>query len=617
MRGITLVFGMLVIMSLACCQPVDEELTIDFRDKTEESYLRLPYCRRYKFSESDYYSERYLFTCLQCEDGFAPVAKGVDNVELNGVVDSFPAEEITVCQRDPFFEKPMYCSHPHCQKELPQCIQYSLDNYDTFEIFDKTTQADFTCLECAEDFEPLAGGMSRDQIDQSVTKQLCTRKTGTFECGIYCQLEFPGCKKVRISKVSRREERETANFECLEGEGQYMPIHVDYRDPTAKEHMKELTILSDSMGTVKCEDLYCQHVFPNCEEYYFIDSGMDYKTYYCKKCAEGFVAKSKGFTGYVPILMYANKLHGNLCEMQPSVGPRTCDLHCQETLPGCLTYSAKKAEVIQGLDLATYKCHKCEEGYEIVEDDSPAPVHSAWNLKDNIKVRCRPKITETPVECDEQCKEFFPHCNRYQIKKDASLSLDVFEYLCLACDEGFEAIENAEIKEWYSSKHKHVCKPKVTTGPVPCDSKCQKAFPQCLSIEVQRNELNHSTYRCHQLQEGYYPISYQDPSPGVLSVKWGPMYRYNTVYLGSQNQFEIYHSKEECIKDHVSLDAENCWVHKNCKTLALAQDLRSGEQYLKCLQCFNGFKLKKERNRRYAADQSLCEPIANLFSAAI
>lgn len=343
-------------------------------------------------------------------------------------------------------------------------------------------------------------------------------------------------------------------------------------------------------------------------EYFAIRATSITSSYYCIRCRDGYRSLG-GVTKIANIIGQIMRDVVQLCELT-EFEKKQCDDVCQEELPGCLSYSVWDVKsAFTGNQFARYRCDQCKAGFEKVEDNSLTLVHNGWFNAENVKVTCRPQATNGPMPCDAECRKRFPNCKMYSTSYDThgSNELELFE--CKECDENFEPTDQPDAEPFYIGYERTVCRRKLTNGIENCDQKCKETFPFCDRMSISKNNDGSIIYKCTQCQTGYFPIDYESPTPGTLTLTSSAMGTHNILHLCSDQPEEYYLEKIDCNdKDPTMLDSLECHVAVNCQTVIKARNLARGTDYLKCAKCQNGMQQKKVLPRAYDADQSLCEP---------
>lgn len=588
----------------------------DFRNQDSLCFKMLPLCKRYSYAPDAKNPGKHVFTCEHCDFGYGVIRGGVGNTLLNEF-DQVPdfsqtsQTSLQLCQRVEAVD-PIYCSHPVCKAELPYCRRYTLTNLREEEVEDGSfaRAGHFECVECEDMFEPYKE-FADELILDGRPKYLCRRKMEARECGENCQSEFPGCQFYSTSKPEFREDEiqsvEFAQFLCKTPLNGYSPNMIAQKFHTHTNRVKEITVRNYQSGLIECNDLKCKHVFPNCKSFYWIMHDGQISTYYCKQCRDGYKPISEGKEGEDFNLMYNKKEEIELCMIQESYDI-TLDKDWRSEVPGCKRLRISNVGVTpSGKEVASYKCLQCDDGLEEFVDEYPTEVRPGFELAENFKIRCRPKATPEPKQCDDECKKKLRFCDAYTAIYEEGYPSYALKYTCTTCQPGFVATHDPDLSPWFHSNERHVCKRNPTPEVIDCPEMCKQNFPGCDKIEITIDQGGHNTYRCAQCAAGMYPINYEDSSKGYLSKLTNIMRAYNTIFLCSDNADEVYMYKVDCTEEEVSLfDPPACHALVNCKTGVKALNLRTGSQYYKCVDCPSGWSLKSQVPHVYDIDQSRC-----------
>jgi len=613
--------GLLFLLLVAATYSQQSRLAkIDYRNRNSVNYRAFPFCKILKITQDASDPEKSSFTCEQCDDGFEPntapyIGKTIPGTDIIDFGDGSTEPKVvcTLKMLNPPNTDPKGnlvqadCGHEGCRSFIPQCKRFA--SWKNGKVADRQTPIIY-CTECEDPFEPLPYSNQtmqffRGEINTNRPYDLCMRKEETRECGEQCEKEMPGC----LAYQTERKDEFESRFRCVKTLPGLYPInHGEYQTNYISTSIQKLLVdISFAATPTPVVTRQQRHQFPNCKEYFSILAGKMTTTYYCTGCRDGYRVKPP-VTKVVNFIGLILRDAVQLCEIEEFQN-KNCDEVCQEELPGCSSYSVWDVKnAFTGNQFARYRCEQCKLGYEKVVDDSLALVHNGWFNSENVKVRCRPQATNGPMPCDSDCRKKFPNCRMYSTSYDThgSTELELFE--CKQCDDDYEPTEQPDAEPFYIGYERTVCRRKPTNGRINCDQNCKENFPNCDVLEVTEDSEGHNTYTCHQCQSGFFPINYEDPTPGVLSQASTVMRSYNTFYLCSDKPNEYYLEKIDCNdKDPSMLDSKECHVAANCQTIIRARNLSLGRDYLKCMKCQNGLQPKKVQPRLYDSDQSLCE----------
>lgn len=606
----------LALAGAAMCQESQGPFFCDYRTRDQKCYTQLPICKKFSYNTDPQNMGKYEFICQECEQGYEPIPLGVSNLDLSAA-DHLPQSltPVHLCRRVEA-KDPVYCSHPACRAEIPQCQQYTLTDVVEREGPSGTTIrfGNFLCKQCTDLFQPVSDTPKQFELNPLQPKMLCKRRMGASECGVNCQSEMPGCVFYTASKPEVRNsqsgQEEYAQFYCAEPEPGYESVMTLNKYNTNPNSRKEIAIREYESYDIDCEDLRCRHVFRNCLVYDSISRDDDYNEYICHECRAGFKPRKLPVVAEDYYLLYAEEKYVSLCDAQPLKSVAS-DIDWEEEMPGCLKITVSDVKFASdGIQVAVYKCEQCADGYEPIDISDPVPVVFGWNLAKNVKPRCRPKAKPEPTVCDDKCRQKLRFCQEYTLTYDPNQAPWIESFTCTKCDDGFVPTQSPDKEPWFYNGEKHVCKRVATPDQIECGELCQENFPNCEQVSISVDPNGHNVYWCHQCAQGFFPINYEDPTPGRLSAEKNPMRNYNTIYLCSEDANELYLSKTDCDASDVSIfDSAPCHNTVNCIRVIEVRNLMTGQVYDKCLQCGQGFRPKTKRPRFYDIDQSLCEKI--------
>ena len=596
----------------------------NYRDYEDKCSTVMPVCRKYTVRLDSVDEGKFIFKCNECEPGYAPYEEGLGNLDIvqpGNLPDGkkLGLSQIWLCHRTATPEAGVLCAHRECHQELPNCRRYTVSNIRVPEG-DFTEIADYKCLECEELYEPISSpGYGTASTSFAVVKKLCKRKVETRECGELCQKELPNCLEYSMYRPSIRllenaNFAQTAYYQCLQATPGYSPIKLETSFDANSSISKSIVLREFITSNSHCADYKCRKVFPHCKIYSDITtpSGFDYT---CTECRNGFRPKTSPSRGLDFESMYLTQTSIELCDYNEGTGLE-CDEQCQDEFQGCLVITVANVQ-LEGLEgpTAQFKCDKCKDGFQAVEDGSQTKIHQGWELADNVKVRCVPIPQKLPVPVQGNEAVRFPNCKSISYSEVDGMSRDIYEYVCIECEEGFEPNKVPAFKSFFDVSERYLCSPKVTEGPVACDEKCQVTFPHCENIEVKPDPDGLPDFYCHKCGEGYYPIDYEQGGQGQLTDDQHLMRLQNTIYLCSEDPHEVYIDMAHCNPlDSSLLDSPLCLGSVNCVYVISVFNFLTGDRYTKCGKCENGCVPRKTRPHPYELDQSLCQASSKLSS---
>ena len=593
----------------------EEFVTCDYRQEKPECARRLPFCQTYAYAATDF-PQQYKFRCLICDEGFSALnSEGVvaRMDEDHNLPDLENKEDyLELCERTQS-EKILWSSNHVSHKELPHCRRYRIHNIQSTPIgsgkFER--RGDFECFECKDQFSLSPNQNVTASLDFDEKKRLCQRNLGKIECGPKCQKEFPGCLQVTISKRSFSDdgEHEYAEFFCNQPMPGYNAINRIIKGNTDPTFIKDLVLPEYQSPLIDCNDNFCDHVIPNCDQYYTMSTSTGKTHYVCTKCRDGFKALELGAYDDDIFELYYQKRRVHVCALTAFENKKLDDDWKRE-VPGCERLTVKDVtDASSPNQLATYTCTQCEDGFEAVENEEVEYVAGKdWNLADRIKHRCRPIILSGDINCDAACRKTFPYCQGYRVSYIEKLFPHMQKFECLQCDDGFEPTSTPAFDAWYSNKQKKVCRP-VETTESECDELCQEIFPYCQNVSViAAPKTGKNTYVCHACALGHHRISYEDGFLGQISAPENPMRQYNAIHLCTDVVGEVYTAITDCSDTELEVfDQDACHKTVNCKIVARVKHVPTGEQYYKCLECPVGQRVKAFLPGPYELDQRYCE----------
>lgn len=608
-----------IFLRISSCAVIRK--SCDYLLRKDRCYKILPFCKTWTYVEEENFKGTYLFKCEICETGFEPIEKGVGRLTLSEGEDipdpyAMNMDSVQLCRR--VETDNVFCAHPTCKKELPFCRKYNVKNIQegTVAVKGIKTIADFECTECEPLFEPYPKNriLKNATLSPLIPKLLCSRKEETRECGNQCEIEFPGCKKYSVSNVQRSvisgEQIEFAMFRCLQALPGYEISMNMVRATTNPSVQKNIALKQYETEVIKCDDIKCRHILPDCKEWSAINYNQDSSEFSCEKCREGYQPRSPVRSyDYFSHWFYSKNLQ--VCEIKEVQGA-VCGEECQEELPGCLKYTVwSVSSNLDGTQRAKYSCDQCKDGFLRLEDTNPVVVQSTWEISDRTKVRCYPKPTPDPTLVEGSLKDILPNCRLYSSKYDPQISYDYLLYECSECYAEFEPSPLQEIFEWYSRDERPVCRRirREETYGVPCDQNCQKTFPGCGKIKIMDDYSGRKAYHCTQCLDGWFQIPYETPFKGLLSNPSSPLIMSRKIRLCAQSPSILYIDREECLPGGNYIDSVRCSMYKNCRTILTVSDFETAEVYDVCDECHQGFTLKMKKPHPYDDDQTLCEPV--------
>ena len=613
----------ILILGLVSCQVPKKQFKCSLRDielEASDCYNIFPNCEMYEYQQDAANPGKYIYDCAKCYTGYKPTAP-ISNLPKEDFRDTpdvskMSSKSLKVCEFDTDFKESIPCIHDKCQSIFPNCQLLKIISTGGTPS-NQTVQ--FECAECHPLFKPNPKSSELIlQLSKLETLQVCLRKEGQFECGMRCQSEFPGCKRYSIRSVKTSYQKDvgysqTGIFYCNESYEGYNALNFEFTmnsDIALKD--KALTIRQYQPSLMDCRNnVFCKRVFPNCKEYYSIGVELGSVQHFCKTCLPGYAPKTAEAIGVDMINMYFKNQIENLCEAVES-NKIACNNDCKLEFPGCNAVSIKNPHLLNDhIQVAHYKCDECATDYEPLNNDYDTPVWIGLIASFNVKLRCLPKQIKTPTICDDKCKKKYPRCNKYTAMLNPDLTRNVFEFKCTECEVGFEPRAESDVEPWYLTNEKSVCKRTPIPTPTPCDQNCKTMFPYCDEVQVTKLETtNHTVYQCTKCAAGYYPLQYEDEVAGKISNVDHFMKDSSQIHLCSNTPNEVYLSRDACdIDDPRTSEYDGCVSNKNCLSAVLAKRIDRYGRYFKCLQCADGYQLKKIVPFEYDLDASPCEKI--------
>ena len=348
-------------------------------------------------------------------------------------------------------------------------------------------------------------------------------------------------------------------------------------------------------SVMPCEDTECRLRLPNCEQFYWVRGGFLKPQYYCVECSKGF----RPITGGVSAANFEEVLLNRgtivLCELEETSGKRLVEKEWREEFPGCEVLSVDQVrEDSFGGKTARYFCEECSQGFEQL----PARDLPVFGMRFSPKKICRPIPALLPQPCEGKCRLMLPNClefvSRYPSSEKETLEIS---YKCTRCASGFvplnlwtAASDFSEVTEF------RVCGRTPTPGPVDCGQDCKETFPHCDTIQVSLDSEGREVFQCHRCEEGYFPMDYEDSAPGRISDPANFLKDKNRVYLCNKVKDEIHIDMIDCgLSKEMRNDDNYVDCHfTNCLLLAKTYNIATGAFGRKCLECREGFAVKKK-----------------------
>ena len=592
------------MLLLVFTQGDTKTLKCDFRHFPDISCSEyLPDCQLYEVAPINIEDDLYRYTCITCDEGFAPTAP---KEEKMGSLGSLPIEPLELCQRVESKSPLSSNSINSFEKELSNCFKYTVTDLQ------EDGTAHFTCLECNDEFyfSPLPGGV-RGSLSRNDPKQVCIRKEGDYECGAACQLlEYPGCQKFRI--LTRRFNEKAgiyvARVICLKPEPGYESKMTLEEHPIDIPVIKDITVPQYQSPVKDCSSRICNLVFPKCEKFYWISESQNRVKYRCVQCSSGYEPLPIEISGlpYVDLVSQDSQLL--LCTIVPETSRRLVEPEWKKEFPGCEDLTIRNIQTNKfGILFAEYACEDCEDDYERVEGDTNLPVFD----RSANKYLCRPTPTGEngdPRKCEKDCRVKLPACQEYKLRYDFDIDRSSIEvqYLCTKCDPGFEATGNwTGVAIFDRGVQYDVCEHLPTPSPVQCGPDCKELFPQCDEIDIKRDESGEDIYHCTRCSEGYYPMDYEDGAKGKISNPKNPLRSTSEIHLCAPDQNSIYIDKLDCRFEKPEEYSNPC-NSSNCLLFVKISNLLTKHVTIDCLICKEGFRVKKKHSL-YSYDWEYCE----------
>lgn len=626
MKATRLVCG-LIILCLISSSLSQEAKEFECKPSYYAKYdcnLKLPFCQTYKVKQGPF--SRYLVSCSQCMPGFTSLGE-VDVLNIDQST-NLPDNELKVCALQTDFTGSFYVStmNRYLSQIFPNCLRVSFSGAST--AADGTSSAEFKCEQCGYMYTPSTDvRFTKGRLESGAVFGVCKRAELTFDCGHLCQLEFPGCARVQVSKTKQKtfnsKYTEEAQFYCLEALPGYEAI---FQYSTLKSisttDAKTLVLPQfQSNAITGCDkDMVCRFSLPNCKSYFTSDSPIDHEIVYnCLECKAGFKPISPGISSIHSIGdMYTELAPIELCEplevrnMQTSVDP---DFVVE--YPNCLEFSRTNVKKVTGTDKwkADFKCNRCKDGFVPVttEEDLTLPMlTSIVDLGPNFKILCIPPTDDTLRDCDENCRKDLPRCRKYKNVPMEGSPAATDTYQCVECDPGFEPVnEDYNYISWLYAGDKVVCRKGPTPGPVECPEVCKEMFPACDLISIEEDDQRKMTYTCSKCSDGYFPIPYNKEKPGRLTKDDQVRVMFSSkIPLCSKKQNFIYKVVEYCdLEDRGKSTGLFCELGRNCKRPVLAMNLDTYINDRFCLECIDSYEPISQPLDLYSRDLSLCKPI--------
>lgn len=581
-------------------------------DNDENDCVRLtPQCLEYEYVPDPENPDKFMVSCISCQEGLIPywTHKNVDVDEFTDL----PSMMLFMCA--PNNEgKPVSCTSKTClYGSLKLCQRYTVSDLEYGEPGVVTGR--FMCLDCLYMYEPTGTSIYLEynffKSEQERLLTVCKRRVGIFQCGTVCQLEFPGCTRYQVSKLTGGQQtglEERARFRCLEALPGYNIMQEIVEATTIFADFKWITLPAYYSSLLSCDSRICQAALPNCEQYFTVSFEEYYQEYFCWKCKPTMYPINQPTRGMSMIYHFMQTKQMVTCLQKP-LESFPCDDKCKLEFPGCESLTATPSD-IEDRNFAVYKCDKCAEGFVAAPDGNYTAAWINGPASENIKIRCVPKEIIEPAPVSGEMAYLLPHCLEYTIKFREDGPNNAMEYTCHKCENGWEPTSSPVYAEWYTKVERVVCKHIPFPGPVECNDECKQVFPNCDRVVVSKDPKGHNIYECLACQNGYYPITYEYNTPGRLAFEEHEMRDQSKIYLCTNQQKERYNRLYYC-DSHNKFPAEEvgCVLDDNCEIAVSAKKETEYMAYFKCLQCKSGYRLKKTLPNIFSGDVSQCEKV--------
>jgi hypothetical protein len=573
-----------------------------FPDDSCSNYL--PNCQVYELRAINIEDDTYSYSCKKCDSGFDPTEPKESKM---GNLNFLPLDRLQLCRRVES-RSPLYSNTMNSISfELPSCYRYTVT-----DLRDDET-ALFTCLECNDEmyYSPVQAGV-RGSLSTEVTKQVCIRKEGDYECGATCRLlEYPGCEKFRIltRRFDEKLNKSLARVICLKPEAGYEAKMSLEEHPVDSPSVKDIVVPQYQSPVKDCSSRICKLIFPKCEKFYWIGDSQERVKYRCVQCSNGYEPLFIEISGLPFGDLVSEDSQLQLCTIVPENSRRLLEPEWKKEFPGCEDLTIQNIQTNKyGILFAQYICEDCADDYQLVEGVTDLPVFD----RSSNKYLCRPTPTGengTPRSCDKECRVKLPGCQEYKLRYDYDIdrsSIQV-QYFCNKCDSGFEPTGKwTKVSIFDSSEQFDVCEHLPTPAPVPCGPECKDLFPECDEIDIKRDEFREDIYHCTRCAEGFYPMDYEDGARGKISDPDNMLRYTREVHLCAPDQNLIYVDKLDCRFQKTNLPSNPCNT-SSCLLFIRSKNLLTKQQKVDCVKCPDGFRLKKNHSL-YRNDWEYCEP---------
>lgn len=392
----------------------------------------LKFCRRFTVDQPLYGNPGEFngtFKCLDCYEMYEPSS---EPIYLSYRSTGTGRDPLNVCQRRVgIFECGQFC-----QVELTGCARYQISRLRGGQATNIDETAIFRCLEALPGYsinEEIVEGITYNNQPKQVTFAAYT--SGLIDCNTrMCQAVLPNCEQYYTVASSGS----YTNIFCSRCKSTMIPL--GYRQNSMPliwmffEGRRAITCDIKPLNSVPCDSV-CKQEVPGCDSlstmvfpnYYGVSDAI----YKCDRCAAGLMQ----VTNDTRVTSWRNAPASQNIKIRcapPEVRQSTSvSGDMAKILPRCQRYTAVYAPGSM-YNVTQYSCQECEQGWEPTSE--PASVE--WFSRAE-RIVCKHVPFPGPVECNDECKQIFPSCDRAMVSKDVN-GHNVYE--CVACQNGFYPI---------------------------------------------------------------------------------------------------------------------------------------------------------------------------------
>ena len=399
--------------------------------QSHHTYEReLPLCEEYTVTDINEKDNTAVFSCMKCDSTLhhTPINGGV-----RGSIDQDQTK--TVCVRN----EGIYECGDICQsREFPGCRRFQVTGrkIDTTVKDRVVYRADLMCIQPVYGFESIMDKLSV-LIDLPGIKDLVIPEylTPFLNCtDPSCRYTIPKCDQFYWVGSTLNRYGYTCN-KCSYG---YTPLKYEvsdegYDDLVSKGRMLALCTIEEQVIDTTNDSEWRKDV-PGCNKVSVSNVHLDTKgrlvaDYRCVSCDEGY--EQIPYDAYTFGVFDRDDSTKYLCRPIPTPedGPSIeCDDHCRFMMTNCKEvkrrYGSDKGQLASYVE---FLCTRCDRGFNPSGNWTESYRYD-WIVYHDV---CDHIVTGEPIECDDECKDVYPHCNSLLVTWNAYQD-DIYQ--CLECD---------------------------------------------------------------------------------------------------------------------------------------------------------------------------------------